>query len=69
MMTQAVSEIYSQALKNLPAPQRLELASLLLESIPPQAVVDYSEAWSDEDIREFSAHCLNRLGGDVNGNG
>jgi len=48
-------EVYDQAVKLLPLSERLRLARLILNDIPPQAVVDYNEAWSEEDIRDFSA--------------
>ena len=35
-----VREIYEQAIKPLPAADRLRLATLILNDIPPQAVVD-----------------------------
>mgnify|MGYP001432944276 CR=1 FL=1 len=55
MTTETIAEdIYNQVIKALPPSQRLKLAALILNDIPPQAVVDYSEAWSDEDVRDFS---------------
>jgi hypothetical protein len=48
-------EIYQQIVKPLPLSQQLKLAAMILNDIPPQAMVDYSEAWSEEDMRDFSA--------------
>jgi hypothetical protein len=55
-MTPATAEeVYDQVVKPLSLQERLKLATIILNGIPPQAVVDYSEAWSDEDIRDFTA--------------
>ncbi len=59
-MNQGAEQLYDQAMKKLAAPERFELASKLLQSIPPESVVDYSEEWSEEDIRDFGVHCRNR---------
>ena len=45
--------IYEQIVKPLPTPERFKLAQLILTDIPSRAVVDYSEEWTEEDIREF----------------
>ena len=45
--------IYEQIVKPLPVPERFKLAQLILTDIPSRAVVDYSEEWTEEDIREF----------------
>lgn len=49
-----VLEIYNQTIKPLPAAERLRLATLILNGISPQSVVDYSEQWSEEDFQDFS---------------
>ena len=48
-----IQEIYEQSIKPLPAPQRFQLAVLILNDIPPHALVDYSEEWSEEDLRDL----------------
>ncbi len=48
-----VAQLYEQTIKPLPAAERLRLAVLILNDIPPQAVVDYSDEWSEEDYRDF----------------
>lgn len=54
MTGQATSEtIYTQVVK--PLPERLKLATMILNDISPRAVVDYNEEWTDEDFRDFSA--------------
>ena len=56
MLEQRTAEaIYSQVVKSLSPSERLKLATLILNDIPPQAVVDYSEAWTEEDYRDFAA--------------
>jgi hypothetical protein len=60
MVTQtSVEELYAKVVKALPPSERLKLATMILNDIPPQAVVDYSEEWSEEDIRDFSAASWN----------
>jgi hypothetical protein len=48
-----VNQIYEQTIKPLPLPDRLRLAALILNDIPPHAVVDYSDEWSEEDLHDF----------------
>ncbi len=47
-------EMYEKTIKPMPAPERLRLATLILNDISPWAVADYSEEWSDEDLRDFT---------------
>jgi hypothetical protein len=46
--------IYDQIVKPLPTPERFKLAQLILSDIPSRAVVDYSEEWTEEDMRDFA---------------
>jgi hypothetical protein len=55
-----VQELYEQAVKPLPAPERLRLATLILNDIPPHSVVDYNDDWSEEDMREATLHSFRR---------
>ncbi|MGH8064158.1 MAG: hypothetical protein ACRERE_02740 [Candidatus Entotheonellia bacterium] len=48
-----VNQIYEQTIKLLSMADRLRLAALILNDIPPHAVVDYSDEWSEEDLRDF----------------
>jgi hypothetical protein len=48
-----VNQIYEQIIKPLSMADRLRLAALILNDIPPHAVVDYSDEWSEEDLRDF----------------
>jgi hypothetical protein len=55
-----IQEIYGQSIRPLPPADRLRLATLILNDIPPQAVVDYSEDWTEEDMRDVTLHSLRR---------
>jgi hypothetical protein len=46
-------EIYDKNIRCLPPYERLQIAALILNDIPPPAVVDYSEEWTEEDMDEF----------------
>lgn len=47
---QTVQEFYEQNVRSKPAAERLQLATLILNDIPPQAVTSDSEIWMEEDI-------------------
>ena len=49
-----VQEFYEQAVLPLAIADRLRLASLILADIPSEAVLDYNENWSDEDLLDFT---------------
>ncbi len=55
-----VEQLYEQAVKPLPNADRLRLATLILNDISPQAVTNYSDEWSEEDLREATRHSLQR---------
>ena len=56
MIDQTTAEtVYSQVVKALPPSERFKLATMILKDISPNAVVDYSEEWTEEDYRDFSA--------------
>ncbi|MBI3923523.1 MAG: hypothetical protein HY318_19045 [Armatimonadetes bacterium] len=68
-MAHATAEkFYNEMIEPLPVPERLKLATIILEHIPQHAVIDYSEEWSEEDYRDFSAaswaHISRRLEGE-----
>jgi hypothetical protein len=48
-----VDQIYEQTVKPLSMADRLRLATLILNDIPPHAVVDYSDECSEEDLGDF----------------
>ena len=59
MVTQTTAEeVYAQVVKPLPASERLKLATMILNDIPPLSVIDYSEEWSEEDMRDLSTHTM-----------
>lgn len=61
MIGQTTAEtLYRQTIKPLPVSQRLKLATIILNDIPSRAVTDYSEEWTEEDMREASAYSLRR---------
>ena len=49
-----VHDLYEHTISSLPAADRLRLAVLILNSIPPQSVIDDSESWREEDLQEFT---------------
>ena len=62
MAQMTVKEIYNQMVKPLLSSERLKLATMILNDIPTHAVMDgYSEEWTEEDIRDFSAYSWNYI--------
>ncbi len=51
-----IEEIYAESIKPLAPSERFRLATLILCEIPPQSVVDISNAWNEEDMRDISAY-------------
>ncbi len=49
-----VEQLYDEAIKPLPAAERLRLAAMILNHIPPDSVVDSSDEWTEEDYQDFS---------------
>jgi hypothetical protein len=56
-----LQEIYENTIRRLPPSERLQLAAIILNDIPPQSVVDYSEEWSEQDQEDFSRANWQRL--------
>lgn len=54
-MATILDDIYEKTIKPLPAPDRLRLATRILNELPPEAMVDYRTEWSEEDYRDFAA--------------
>jgi hypothetical protein len=52
-----IEEIY-KATETLSSSEKLQLARRLLSAIPSESIVDYSETWSEEDIREATVYSL-----------
>jgi hypothetical protein len=56
-----VLELYRTRLKSLPVVERLRLAQLLMSDLAksaPRWTIDYSEEWSDEDMRDATRASL-----------
>ncbi|MCR4413831.1 MAG: hypothetical protein NUV77_15535 [Thermoguttaceae bacterium] len=56
-----VEDLYERTIRPLPADQRLRLATMILNDIPPQAVVDYREEWTEEDYRDLARATWGRV--------
>ena len=56
-----VQELYESRIKFLTATERLQLATIILKEIPPQAVVDYREEWSDEDMADLKKEAWRKI--------
>jgi|GEM_PF-1904946 len=50
----SVDDVYQQAVKPLRTAERMQLVRMILNDIPDEAVADYRDSWSDEDLAEFS---------------
>ena len=53
-------ELYEQTIKSMPPWERFQLATLILNDISPRAISDYSEEWTEEDMREATLYSLQR---------
>ncbi len=51
-----IEEIYDEAIKPLPPSERFRLATLILNEIPPQSVLDIREAWNEQDMTDVAAY-------------
>jgi hypothetical protein len=53
-------EIYSGSVKDLPASERLRLAAMILDELSETtaAALDYSDEWSDQDVRDLGSYSL-----------
>lgn len=45
--------VYAEVVQALPSSEQFKLATLIMNRIPPEAVVDYSTEWSEEDLRDL----------------
>ncbi len=59
------------AFRRLPSETATELSALVtrLAEIAPNQKIDWSDSWSDEDLREFRAASLRCLDAEESGNG
>ncbi len=51
-----IEEIYDEAIKPLLPSERFRLATLILNGIPPQSVVDTRDAWDGQDMTDVTAY-------------
>jgi hypothetical protein len=51
-----IEEIYDEAIKPLPPSERFRLATLILNEISPQSVVDIRDAWNEQDMMDIAAY-------------
>jgi hypothetical protein len=51
------------AFRRLPPDAANELAALVqrLAALSPKSRIDWSDSWSEEDLRDFTAHALKRF--------
>jgi hypothetical protein len=55
-----VADIYAQSIKPLSTADRLQLATLILNDIPPESLIDYRSEWTEEDCRDATRASLSR---------
>jgi len=60
MAQMTVEEVYSQVVEPLSLSERLKLATLILNDIPPHAVMNYSDEWTEEDMRDATLYSFRR---------
>lgn len=51
-------ELYSDQVQNLPVSEQLQLATMILQGLTASAAANYSEEWSDEDLRDLTSFSL-----------
>ena len=51
-----IEELYDETIKPLPPSERFRLATLILNEISPQSVVDVRDAWSEQDMQDVAAY-------------
>ena len=52
--------VYDRTIKPLSAGERLRLARMILNDIPDEALIDYNDDWSEEDLRDATRYSLQR---------
>ena len=63
MAISAREEVLLEASRRLPPDAAVELSALAqrLAALAPGTTIDWSDSWSDADLREFTAASLRRL--------
>lgn len=53
-------EIYASSVRGLAQSEKLRLATMILEDLTQTSArdLDYSDSWSDEDVRDVTAFAL-----------
>jgi hypothetical protein len=54
----SVLDMYNKTVKQLPVADRLRLATMILNDIPPQSLSDYQDEWTDADLRDFASSSM-----------
>ena len=59
-MSATVQETYTQLARTLSLTEKLHLANLLLNELSHQnvTIVEYSDSWTDEDLKDVSLHSM-----------
>ena len=66
MQLNSKEELLLNAYRRLPPAAAAEISALAqrLAALGPEANIDWSDSWSDEDLQEFTAASLQRLDAD-----
>ena len=59
-MPVTIEQIYAETIQPLSGGDKLRLAKLILNAIPSEAVADWSDDWSEEDLRDATRYTLQR---------
>ncbi len=54
-------ELYEKSVRSMPASERIKLATRLLNDIESASILDYSDEWTEEDLRELTANSVRRF--------
>jgi hypothetical protein len=54
----SVEELYEKVVRELPKAEQLRLASYIVWKCSKSGPVNYSDEWSDEDLRDFTAYSM-----------
>lgn len=55
-----LEQFYDNQVSHLSRTEQFQLATLILMKIPPESIVNYSEEWSEEDMRDATRYSLER---------
>ncbi len=57
---QTAQDVYTSTIRNLPRDEQLRLAALILNALtqPEVETADYSDEWSEEDLREATIYFM-----------